>query len=136
MVLMQTAHWERQGVPEMDGAETRRRTSGGAAPRNVLRFHSQRLGLLFDLRQALQLRRANTALLAFRGVEQIEWVGPTVMHRYVAWTVVGSRPGTRPGALTSSLFFVPDAEVTIVAHIAAFFTGNVADFPHARQILL
>ena len=94
-----------------------------------VRFDALRstVGLLFELRLALQLREGNTGVLVARGVRELSWStgGESPAPRF-AWTVAGSKIGT-----TNKLFDLritgmrPGAGLGLVAESAAFFAGTV-----------
>lgn len=86
-----------------------------------------RCGLLFDLRQALQLRRGNTALLLFDGLREFDWVADRWETARTAWNVVSSTPESDDRGMALLLDFFPDARAHVVAGRAAFYVGNV---PH------
>lgn len=90
-----------------------------------------RLGVLFDLRQALQLRLGNTGLMTFEGVEEFSWSATRRARPLTAWTVVTSVPELREGLVKIDLFFVPDGELHVVALRAAFYVGEVTGLPLA-----
>lgn len=92
---------------------------------------ARRLGLLFDLRQALQLRLGNTGLMTFEGVDEFSWSATRRTTPLTAWTVVASVPEQRDGLVKIDLFFVPDGELQVLALGAAFYVGDVADLPLA-----
>lgn len=94
-----------------------------------VRFDALRstVGLLFELRTALQLREANTGLLVARGVRTLSWTsGPRSTER-TAWTVGGSVTRAAGGlyGLELGLWPAPGAELDLVAQSAAFFAGDV-----------
>jgi hypothetical protein len=95
-------------------------------------IHS-RVGLLFDLRVALQLREANTGVLVAHGVRKLSWSAPQRASTRTAWTVVGSIPQNvnRLFNLKLGMGPSPGAEFNIVAEKAAFFVGDV---PHLDQV--
>jgi hypothetical protein len=131
LTLIRADQWVPTGAPEMDAL-----TEEGALQEAQLVDVSfdptrQRVGLLFDLRQALQLRRANTALLIFDGVREIRWASTPRLTLRTAWTVVGSVPEIHDGTIRLSLFFAPDAEGILVARAGAFYVGDVPALPTA-----
>lgn len=92
-----------------------------------VRFDALRstVGLLFELRVALQLREANTGVLIARGVRELSWAaGPRSTTR-TAWTVLGSRPEAHDGLFALSLRTWPESRLTLRAESAAFFAGDV-----------
>lgn len=83
-------------------------------------------GLLFDLRNALQLRSGNAALLIARGVDRFEWDVQDVRDvPFVSHLVTGSAPSVDGCLFELALGFVPDAGLTLRARGAEFFVGNV-----------
>jgi len=92
-----------------------------------VRFDALRLtvGVLFELRGALQLREANTGVLIARGVHELSWTaGPRTTSR-TAWTVMSSRPEPRDGLFALSLGMWPESRFILHAERAAFFCGDV-----------
>lgn len=92
---------------------------------------NMRVGLLFDLRVALQLRMAYTGLMVLTGVEAFRWRADRRFTRRGAWNVDASRPDNKDGAVNLRLVFFPSAELTVVARAAAFFAGDVPGLPDA-----
>jgi hypothetical protein len=94
-----------------------------------LRFDALRatVGLLFELRSALQFRDANTGVLVARGVRELSWVGPKRSTDRTAWTVDGSVISNteRAFGLDLGMWPAPGAQLHLVAESAAFFTGDV-----------
>jgi hypothetical protein len=88
-----------------------------------------RVGLLFDLRGALQLRMAYTGLLVLGGVEKFSWSSEERHTARTAWNVVASLPVNEDGVINLRFFFHPGAELTVVARSAAFFAGDVPGLP-------
>ncbi|HEX2294068.1 MAG TPA: hypothetical protein VHN37_02035 [Actinomycetota bacterium] len=109
-------------------------------------------GLLFDLRQAIQLRLANTGVVIVREVERLAWEQRLHEHekeafadetldpelaKHRAWNVIASEP--RPtDVFNLRLLFVPGAELNVSGARAEFFMGHVpgigdvpATFTHA-----
>jgi hypothetical protein len=83
------------------------------------------VGLLFDLRMALQLRTANTAVVVGRGVQDFSWSAEHRETARTAWNVAGSEPAG--GDLFSlSLAFFPRARLRLVSERAEFYVGEVA----------
>jgi hypothetical protein len=92
---------------------------------------NMRLGLLFDLRVAEQLRMANTGLIVLRGVECFMWRAERRTTSRTSWNVDASMPSNRDGILDLRLLFSPSAELTVTARSAAFFAGDVPGLPDA-----
>lgn len=95
------------------------------------------VGLLFDLRGALQLRSANTGVLIVHGVVSFDWRVDFETFRqptneafldetrpYLAWTVIASEPQPTD-TFNLKLQFVPSAELNISGVSAEFFMGDV-----------
>lgn len=95
-----------------------------------VRFDALRstVGLLFELRSALQLREANTGVLIARGVQELSWsaAGKRSTDR-TAWTVGGSviSNADRLFRLELGMWPAPGAQLRLVAESAAFFAGDV-----------
>jgi hypothetical protein len=91
------------------------------------------VGLLFELRLALQLRQANTGVLVARGVRELSWSAGQRSTAKTAWTVGGSIPrsGDRLFRLELGMWPVPGAQLKLVAENASFFSGDV---PRLDQI--
>lgn len=86
------------------------------------------VGILFELRQALQLREANTGVLIARGVRRLTWSGPSRDTALTAWSVGSSAPRTqdRLFELTLVMWPHPGAQLGFTAESAAFFIGDVS----------
>jgi hypothetical protein len=85
------------------------------------------VGVLFELRQALQLREASTGVLVAQGVRELNWSGPDRDTPLTAWSVGSSVPRTdgRLFGLSLILWPHPGARLSLMAESAAFFVGNV-----------
>ena len=85
------------------------------------------VGILFELRQALQLQEANTGVLVARGVRELAWSGPPRETVMTAWSVGRSVPTARDRLFGLSLVMWPHpgARLTLTAESAAFFVGEV-----------
>ncbi len=101
-----------------------------------VRFDAVRLtvGVLFELRVALQLRQANTGVLVAHGVRQLMWSGSARASTRTAWSVGGSDVSSVGSMfeLKLGLWPSPGAQLHLVAERAAFFIGDVpglADAP-------
>jgi len=82
------------------------------------------VGLLFDLRTALQLRTANTAVVVGRGVQEFSWSAEHRKTARTAWNVAGSEPA-RGDLFSLSLAFFPRASLRLVSERAEFYVGEV-----------
>lgn len=85
------------------------------------------VGILFDLRLALQLRMGNTGVLIARGVTTLLW---THRHRGLGrcWhAVTGSTPDNHDNRFSLTLGFASDAELRVEAEAAEFYVGDIQD---------
>ncbi|MEU4192302.1 hypothetical protein AB0E69_10405 [Kribbella sp. NPDC026611] len=84
-------------------------------------------GIIFDLRQALQLQEADTGVLVARGVRELTWTGPSRDTALTAWSIGSSVPRRGNGFFSLSLMMWPHpgAHLTLTAEGAAFFVGHV-----------
>ncbi|MGW9269755.1 hypothetical protein [Microbacterium sp. NPDC055599] len=83
------------------------------------------LGILCDLRTALQLDETNTGLLVLRGVGLLEWSGVTDRHR-TSWKVVGSSARSLDAGLELHLALTPGADLRVRGRSAVFHSLDVA----------
>jgi hypothetical protein len=85
------------------------------------------VGLLFELRLALQLRESNTGVLVARGVRELSWSAGPRSTTKTAWTVGGSIPRNHDGlfGLTLGMWPAPGTQLTLIAESAAFLAGDV-----------
>ncbi len=83
------------------------------------------VGLLFDLRTALQFMEGNTALLIARGVREFGWAAEPRASVRTAWNVVSSEPSVCDRVFSIRLGFVPSARLTLAAESAEFYVGDV-----------
>lgn len=84
-------------------------------------------GLLFDLRQSLQIREATTGVLIARGVRQLLWDGPPRSTPLTAWSIGSSVPVVRDQLFAISLNMWPylGARLTLLCSSAEFTVGHV-----------
>lgn len=89
------------------------------------------VAVLFELRQALQLREASTGVLVTYGVCDLTWTGPARPDSLTAWSVGSSQPVVDKGLLTLTLNMWPHpgARLSLKAESAAFFVGRVPGLP-------
>jgi hypothetical protein len=96
-----------------------------------VRFDALRstVGLLFELRMALQLRESNTGVLVAHGVRELSWSAGPRSTAKTAWVVGGSAPHNenRLFGIKLGMWPSPGAQLNLVAEGAAFFTGDVPD---------
>lgn len=83
------------------------------------------VGLLFELRTAMQLREANTAILVARGVREFAWSAEPRSTDKTAWNVVGSEPKPAGWPFEMEINFIPQARLQLVAENMEFYVGNV-----------
>lgn len=84
------------------------------------------VGLLFDLRGAIQLRDASVALLIGRRVRRLEWVHERTLPGRTWHAVTGSIPDNRNHRFSLLLGFASDAEMRLEADAAEFYVGDMA----------
>lgn len=91
------------------------------------------VGILFDLRQALQLQEANTGVFVGRGVRELRWSGPSRDTALTAWSIGSSVPRTedRVFALSLVMWPHPGAQLTLAVESAAFYVGDVPGLAEA-----
>lgn len=77
--------------------------------------------LLFDLRNALQLRSGNAAVLVLGGIRSFRWSPEFRRSNWTAWNVVSSELRTEGGMFELQLAFVPDAELHVAVHASGHF---------------
>ncbi len=94
-----------------------------------VRFDALRstVGLLFELRVALQLREGNTGVLVAQGVRQLAWSAGERSTGKTAWTIGGSAPRNKDRlfGLKLAMWPAPGAELNLIAESAAFYVGDV-----------
>ena len=86
------------------------------------------LGVLFDLRTALELRNANTGLLVARGVWEVSWLSTSRPTDLTAWTIGSSLPGS--GGMKFSMWPAPGAQFSFKSTAMLFTCGDV---PHLND---
>jgi hypothetical protein len=99
-----------------------------------IRFDVSRsvVGLLFDLRSALQFRMANTALLVGHDVQRFTLSGETSPGRSrMAHYVVSSRPDNRDLQFSIAIGCLQACRLELAAASAEFFVGDIPDLPEA-----
>lgn len=91
------------------------------------------VGILFELRQALQLQEANTGVLIAYGVRELTWSGLRRDVPLTAWSIGSSVPSAKDQffGLSLVLWPHPGAQLTLSAESAAFFVGDVPGLPEA-----
>jgi len=119
------------GSPEMDPLTEKDALVSAPLVEAVFDAVNMRVGLLFDLRVAEQLRMANTGLIVLGGVEAFAWRAERRPTSRTSWNVDASVPSNNDGVVNLRLIFFPSAELTVVARSAAFFAGDVPGLPDA-----
>jgi hypothetical protein len=91
------------------------------------------VGILFEVRQALQLQDANTGVLVANGVRELTWSGPSRDTALTAWSIGSSIPQAKDQLFRLSLVMWPHpgARLSLIAESAAFFAGNVPGLAEA-----
>jgi hypothetical protein len=89
------------------------------------------MGVLFELRQALQLREANTGVLVIRRIREFTWSSSGSDGALTAWSVLSSRPQSKDRHFGLSIATWPDASFTLTAENASFFMGAVPGLSEA-----
>lgn len=92
-----------------------------------VRFDAVRssVGLLFELRNALQIRTANTGVLVAQEVTRLSWSArprPTVR---TAWSIIDSSPKHEDQVFDLRLTMFPSAQLELAARNASFYIGDV-----------
>ena len=119
------------GTPEMDPLTEKDALVCAPLVEAVFDAVNMRVGLLFDLRVAEQLRMANTGLIVLGGVEAFEWRAERRRTARTSWNVDASVPANKDGVVNLRLIFFPSADLTVAARSAAFFAGDVPGLPEA-----
>lgn len=85
------------------------------------------VGIIFELRQALQLQETNTGVLVARNVHELAWSGPERTAALTAWSVGSSVPTAkgRLFGLSLVMWLPPGVRLMLTAESAAFFLGDV-----------
>lgn len=91
------------------------------------------LGVIFELRQALQLREGSTGVLVLRGVQALAWDGHVRDVRFAAWSVGSSVPSVRDDLFGLSLVMWPHpgARLDLASVGAEFYVGSVPGLSEA-----
>ncbi|MBS2966411.1 hypothetical protein KGA66_25440 [Actinocrinis puniceicyclus] len=98
-----------------------------------LRIHalSSTVGLLFELRTALQFEDGNAAVLVMRGSRQVSWRASGRDGERTAWSVVGSVTHLRSGLLNLDIRLSPSASIEILGASAEFYVIDVPEIGEA-----
>jgi hypothetical protein len=94
-----------------------------------MRVHalSSTVGLLFELRTALQFEYGNAAILVIRGVRQANWRAVERVGEWTAWSVVGSVMRAYSGLLELNLTLSPSSSIEIHGTNAEFYVLDVPE---------
>jgi hypothetical protein len=117
------------GSPEMDPLTEQGALQDAQLIEMMFDATTRRLGWLFDLRTAFQLRMANTGLLICEYVEQMNWSGQRRPAPRVAWPVDDSIPDNRDGRFRVRILFYEGGHAEVTAHGASFYSGDIPDLP-------
>lgn len=91
------------------------------------------LAMIFDLRTALQFRLANTAVIAFRGVHNLNWNSTESQGtRHVAHYVMSSKPMIMTTGIALELVCLNGWSLKVEAASAEFFVGSMPKLPDAQ----
>ncbi|MFJ7996638.1 hypothetical protein ACIQ7D_05665 [Streptomyces sp. NPDC096310] len=92
-----------------------------------LRWHalSSTLGLLFELRTAMQFDVGTAAVLMVRGARECAWDASPAQSPLTAWNVVGSEPSRAAGSFGMTLSFYPRAGLRLAGESAEFYVVDV-----------
>ncbi|WP_148222487.1 hypothetical protein [Rhodococcus opacus] len=93
------------------------------------------VGLLLDLRTALQLDVGNTALLVIGGVSGYSWVSDALEADTMMRTVVGSKPTPSATDYKIELACSPQSTFEAKGKWASFFEGNVRSIGESQPDL-
>ena len=83
------------------------------------------VGLLLELRNALQIRTANTGLLVAREVTRLIWSAVPRITLRTAWSIIGSSPRYESRLFDLRLTMFPSARLDLTAGSASFYVGDV-----------
>jgi hypothetical protein len=92
---------------------------------------SSTVGLLFELRTALQFREGNAAVLVAHDVRALTWLAEPRPTPLTAWTVISSEPKPDDGIFNLRLEFWPHSQLDLTAAAADFYIINVPDLDEA-----
>jgi hypothetical protein len=84
------------------------------------------VGLLFELRTAMEWMDANTAILVARGVQEFVWSAEARSTAKTAWNVVASELRTVGQLPVFELDFLPLSRMRLTADRVEFYVGDVA----------
>lgn len=92
-----------------------------------VRVHSlsSAVGLLFELRTALQFEAGGAGVLVVRGLREFHWRAAPVESRLTAWTVVGSEPKREAGTFSLKMDCYPQAALQLCGASAEFYVIDV-----------
>jgi hypothetical protein len=112
-------------MPEMDALTEPDALQEAALVDVRLSAFENSVGLLFDLRGALQLQDGDTAVVIARGVTHLAWDAESRPGR-TWYATTRSVSDTSQGRLVLSLWLVPDARLTLESAGAEFYVGEMA----------
>lgn len=85
------------------------------------------LGLLFELRVAMQMRESNVGVLVARGVEDVRWVAESRRTDLTAWNVLTSGVEQESEGLRFKLGCYPHAEISLRAASLEYLNCHIAE---------
>ncbi|WP_157518520.1 hypothetical protein [Herbidospora mongoliensis] len=88
---------------------------------------SARVGLLFDLRHAIDFGPGNTGVLIAAGVTECSWVAEPQSTGRTAWTVMGFDVHVGGAFVDADVFCFPKARLTITASRFDYLAVDVED---------
>jgi hypothetical protein len=92
---------------------------------------SSTVGLLFELRTALQFEYGNAAVLVVRGLQRSNWRAIQRGVGKTAWSVVGSEMSAGSGLLNLNVTLSPSSSIEILGTSAEFY---VLDVPEIGEV--
>ena len=85
------------------------------------------VAVLIDMRLALHIEGANTAVLVVHGVRDFTWrTSRWKPGSMLAWNIADSVVEERNDGLFMDLDMIPNGQLTLTGHSAAFYAGDIA----------
>lgn len=99
-----------------------------------LNILESRVGLLFDLRTALNLRSENTGLLIGRGIHHLEWINDDErIRKRSSHMTMTSIPKVQNNRVEMLIQVFLNAELRVQTNRVEFYTGRVPDIGDEQQ---
>ncbi|WP_157434249.1 hypothetical protein [Actinoalloteichus sp. GBA129-24] len=90
------------------------------------------VGILFDLRTALQIDVGNTGLLVVRGLRECHWLSDgSPATSLTSWNVIASSPDFSSGVFQVTLSFFPNARFRVSGISSTFYILDVPEIGDA-----